>query len=204
MTVRFFSVFSALCSAAILAACTSNGTPSFYAAPTPTPTIAPTATPASVQTSEPIGSGTALVEQPVATAIPAPTGYAASVNAPLVTTNAGTTVSIKAGPSAPPTIPGLDARTRGPLIRDVSGQYNAVYYDVVTPSQTISVAGNISITQQFPAGALSASTNYYLAFYDGTVASPAWQTIAGPVTPSNNALTFSGNPGSFSLKQNGV
>jgi hypothetical protein len=185
-----------------LAACGGGSTGNFFSVPTPTPTIAPTATPAAVATSVPIGGGAALVEQPVATAVPAPAGYTASVNAPLVTTNAGTTVAVKAGTSPPPSIPVLDARTRNTIVRNVSGQYSSIYYDIVTPSQNITVAGTVSFTQQFPNGTLGATTNYYLAFYDTTVPSPAWQTIAGPVTASGNGLTFSGNPGSFTLRQN--
>ena len=43
------------------------------------------------------------------------------------------------------------------------------------------------------------TTGYYLAFYDTTVASPAWQTIVGPVQESNNTLTFTGTTSSFTL-----
>ena len=84
----------------------------------------------------------------------------------------------------------------------VSGQNNAIFYDVITPSAAITVAGTVSFTQTFPSGTLTTGTNYYLAFYDSTQASPAWQTISGPVTTSDGiTLTFSGIVPSFTLQQ---
>jgi hypothetical protein len=85
---------------------------------------------------------------------------------------------------------------------DTSGSYDAVLYDSLVPNANITGAGNISFTQGFPAGVLGATTQYYLGFYDSTQASPAWQTIAGPVTASGGNLTFSGTISSVTLAAN--
>jgi sugar lactone lactonase YvrE len=87
---------------------------------------------------------------------------------------------------------------------DTTGSFNTILYDAIVPSANITVAGNISFTQGFPSGVLGASTQYYLGFYDTTQASPAWQTIAGPVTPSGSNLTFSGTISSLTLAANKV
>lgn len=197
MSIRSFTFILFCISATLVAACTNTSGGNFVGLPA--------ATPAALSTSIPLGSGAALVEQPVATTVPAPAGYGATVDAPYVTAAANTTIAITAGASPPATIPVIaTAKRPASLRRMVSGQYNAVYYDVLIPSASITVAGNVSITQSFPAGTLSSSTSYYLAFYDGTQASPTWQTISGPVQPSGNSLTFSGTVSSFTLQQNGT
>ncbi|MGA3037995.1 MAG: hypothetical protein ABSE64_11005 [Vulcanimicrobiaceae bacterium] len=142
-------------------------------------------------------------------AVPAPTGYSQSISAALVTTGANTTVAIKEGNSNPIGVPTLSfasnsgrAQSMGKVRPEVSGQNNPVYYDVITPSAAITVAGTVSFTQTFPAGSVTTGTNYYLAFYDSTQASPSWQTISGPVTSSDGVtLTFSGTVPSFTLQQ---
>jgi hypothetical protein len=167
-------------------------------------------TPQSValSTSAPL-SATALAQQPVATSVPAPAGYSQSVSAALVTAPANTSVTIKEGNSNPSGVPALGfaanssrAQSMGKVRPMVSGTTNAVYYDVISPSASITVAGTVSFTQTFPTGTLTSGTNYYLAFYDSTQASPSWQTISGPVTSSDGlTLTFSGTVSSFTLQQ---
>jgi len=163
----------------------------------------------SIATSAPLSS-TALAQQPVATAVPAPTGYGQSVSAALVTAPANTTVTIKSGNTVPSGIPALSFATKGgggiqtmSKVRPMTvGENNAVFYTVISPSAAITVAGAVSVTQTFPTGALTSGTNYYLAFYDSTQASPAWQTISGPVTTTDGVtLTFSGTVSSFTLQQ---
>ena len=186
---------------AVLAACGGGGT---------TSTVNFTPASVSLSTSAPLSS-TALAQQPVATSVPAPAGYSQSVSAALVTAAANTSVSIKEGNSNPSGVPALGfatksggggVQTMGKVRPMVSGQNNPIYYDVITPSASITVAGAVSFTQTFPAGTLTTGTNYYLAFYDSTQASPAWQTISGPVTTSDStSLTFSGTVGSFTLQQ---
>jgi hypothetical protein len=194
-------LFSGVAALFVLAACggSSSGT-------VPTST---TASPASVSfaTSAPLSSS-ALSQQALATAVPAPTGYAQSISAALVTAAANTSITIKEGSSNPSGIPALGyavsngkVGTMGKVRPLVSGQNNAVFYDVIIPSASITVAGTVTFTQSFPSGVLASGTNYYLAFYDSTQASPSWQTISGPVTESNNTLTFSGTIGSFTLQQ---
>lgn len=194
----------ALFCSGIIAACGgSNNAGNFVSVPNASPAATAGATQIPNVSASPLLSASALVDQPLATAVPAPAGYAATLSAPYVTAGANTTVSIQAGATLPTSLPVL-ATTKRPSVvrRAVSGQYNAIYYDVLTPSATITVAGNVSISQSFPSGTLTAGQNYYLGFYNGTQTSPTWQTIAGPVTPSSNTLTFAGNVGSFTLAQN--
>ena len=165
----------------------------------------------SLATSAPLSS-TALAQQPVATSVPAPAGYSQSVSAALVTAAANTSVSIKEGNSTPSGVPALGFATKSGggvqtmgKVRPMSAAvYNPVYYDVITPSASITVAGTVTFTQTFPAGTLTSGTGYYLGFYDSTQASPAWQTISGPVTSSSDGLTltFSGTVSSFTLQAN--
>jgi hypothetical protein len=128
-----------------------------------------------------------------------------------VTAAANTSVSIKEGNSNPSGVPALGfatksggggVQTMGKDRPTVTGQNNPIFYDVITPSASITVAGTVSFTQTFPAGTLASGTNYYLAFYDSTQATPTWQTISGPVTTSDDlTLTFSGTVPSFTLQQ---
>ncbi|HEY1728797.1 MAG TPA: hypothetical protein VGG22_10515 [Candidatus Baltobacteraceae bacterium] len=200
-THRFIaSLFGVALGLGVLAAC-GGGT---------TSTLKVTPASVSLETSAPLAA-TALAQQPVATSVPAPAGYSQSFAAALVTAAANTTVSIKEGNSNPTGVPALGfatksgggtVQTMGKVRPMVSGQNNPIYYDVISPSASITVAGTVSFTQSFPTGTLSTGTNYYLAFYDSTQASPAWQTISGPVTTSDGAsLTFSGTVGSFTLQQ---
>ena len=193
-------LFSGALTAIVLAACGGGSTTS------PITNFTPQSV--ALSTSAPL-SATALAQQPVATAIPAPSGYSQSVSAALVTAPANTSVTIKEGNSNPSGVPALGfasnsgrAQSMGKVRPMVSGTTNAVYYDVISPSASITVAGTVSFTQTFPTGTLTTGTSYYLAFYDSTQASPAWQTISGPVTSSDGlTLTFSGTVGSFTLQQ---
>ncbi len=151
---------------------------------------------ASLATSAPLSSA-ALAQQPVATSVPAPAGYSQSFSAALVTAAANTSVSIKEGTSNPSGVPALSFATKSgggvqTMGKDrpmTTGQTHAVFYDVITPSASITVAGTVSFTQTFPVGSLTSGANYYLAFYDSTQASPTWQTISGPVTTSDGLST---------------
>ena len=181
--------------------------------PTAAPTATPPGSPASVATSVPLGNGAALTNAPVSTAVPAPTGYAQNISVPIVNAAANTSVTLNAGtgPAAGVAPLGVGRATLsaaramlGALHRadSPSGSFNPIFYDSVMPTNDITVAGDISVTQTFPSGALVAGTQYYLAFYDTTQASPAWQTIAGPVAPSGSTLTFSGQVSSVTLSAN--
>lgn len=195
------SLVGVACALIILAACGGNSST------TPVKNFTPASV--SISTSAPLSSS-ALSQQAVTTAVPAPTGYAQSVSASLVTAPANTSVTIKSGNNAPSGIPALgfatksngSVQTMGKDRPTVSGQNNPIYYTVISPSAAITVAGTVSVTQSFPSGTLTSGTNYYLAFYDSTQSSPAWQTISGPVTTSDGlSLTFSGSIGSFTLQQ---
>ena len=190
---RYTAPLLAAAALAALAACGGGGysAPTVTASPVTTPT--PKVTPAAVATSVPL-SPTALVNQPVATAVPAPLGYLTSVSVPLVNAPAHTTIQISSSISAPSSLPGLQSARRAPQgLRPMSGgSFNTIFYDSIVPSQTITVAGNVSFSQDFPSGGLNATGAYYLAYYDSSQPSPAWATIAGPVTPSGSNLTFSG------------
>ena len=180
---------------------TATPTPAPTATPAPTPTPTPTTAPASIATTASIGNGAAISNAPVATAVPAPAGYTQGISIPLVDASAGTTVSLSAGNSVPAGLTTLGSRRVQSARRHTAADSNdTLFYDAIQPSAAITVAGNISFTQAFPAGVLTAGTQYYLAFYDTTQASPAWQTIAGPVTASGNSLTFSGTVSSFTLQ----
>jgi hypothetical protein len=178
------------------------------AAPTVAPTIAPTATPtaagaASIATSIPLGNGAAFNNAPLSTAVPAPAGYAQSLSVPLVNAAANTTVAITAGASPPAALTplGIVRSAAGALRRAASpsSAFSPIFYNSIVPTNNITVAGNISVTQTFPSGTLVAGTQYYLAFFDTTQATPAWQTIAGPVTASGATLTFSGTVSSVTF-----
>ncbi len=175
---------------------------------TPTPTPVPTATPTATATPAPnsttvaVNNGAPLTNAPLSTALPAPTGYTQSVSIPIVNAPANTKVQLLTSTTQPASLAPL-SRMRA-LLRpqDTSGSYTAVLYDSLVPSANITAAGDISFTQGFPAGVLGATTQYYLGFYDTTQASPAWQTIAGPVTASGGNLTFSGTISSTTLIAN--
>jgi hypothetical protein len=171
------------------------------ATPAPVPTPTPTTAPASIATTASVGNGAAITNAPVATAVPAPAGYAQNISIPLVNVPAGTSVALVAGPSTPPQLVPLGARRAQSVRRHAAADtFDTIFYDSIQPSAPITVAGNLSFTQSFPGGGLTAGTQYYLAFYDTTQANPSWQTISGPVTPSGNNLTFTGTVSSFTLQ----
>jgi hypothetical protein len=187
---------------AFVVACSGGGSGATPPSPTQMPTQSPPAqpSPASIATSAPLGNGSALSSQPVAQPIPAPSGYTASISAPLVSAPANATIAIAGGTIAPASLPALQSnRRRAP---QSTGSFNAIYYDTLTPSANITVAGDLTFTQSFPGGGLTVGTAYYLGFYDTTAASPAWQTIAGPVTSSGANLTFTGTTGAITLQAN--
>jgi hypothetical protein len=163
------------------------------AAPVVTASPAPAASPAtSVITNVSLASGTALTNAMLATSVPAPSGYSQSINLPIVNAAAGTSVSVSSGTAVPPSLVPLGARRSVADFRRPAstGTYNVVFYDSITPTANITVAGNVTFTQGFPVP--PAAGSYYLTYYDTTQATPAWQTIAGRVVPSGNSLTFSG------------
>jgi hypothetical protein len=190
-----------------LAACT-GGTftpkPAPTATPTSGPTATPTAAPAAVAVNLPLTTTANLTSGATAppVTLPAPSGYAQTVSLPVSAVAANTTVQVVTSVT-PPTasqIPPLSrARTSG--VRTVLDDANfvATFYTVAYPSSNVTLAGSASQTITFPAGALTAGTSYYLAFYDSTVANPQWNTIAGPVTASGNTLTFSGTIPTYTL-----
>ncbi len=164
--------------------------------------------PATAATSVSLGS-TALSNAPVTEPVPVPSGYSQSISIPLVSTAANTTVSIKSGTTVPAGLAPLSrSRSRAVFARrrdDASDPYTTIFYTSFQPSANITVAGNISANQAFPAGTLNTSTPYYLGFYDTTQASPAWQTISGPVMSTDGlSLTFSGTVGSTTLVANAL
>jgi hypothetical protein len=197
-----------LLAGATFAACGGNSS-SPQPRPKPTPTMAlPTPTPTSTSTPAPsattlsLNGGAALTNMPLITPLPSLPGYTQSISIPLVTTAAGTTVQFTTGLTAPGSIAPL-VKSRSALRRfDTTSAYSAILYDSIVPSANITGAGALSFTEGFPSGVLTAGTGYYLGFYDTTQLSPAWQTIAGPVTPSGTSLTFSGTTSPVTLVAN--
>ena len=202
MHLRFLalSVFAAIG----IVACGGGGSNGIVSLPTAAPTATPA--PAVVATSVPFNGGAAQVAAPIApTPLPAPTGYAQTISATIVTIPANTTVAVQAGASPPAAIPVLDKsrRVTKTLRPFVASPYNPIYYDVITPSNSVTVAGSVTNTVTFPANTLTSGTQYYLGFYDTTQSSPAWQTIDGPVTSSDGkTLSFSGTVPSFTFQAN--
>ncbi len=185
------------------AACstTSNSAPGYLPAPTPTPTAS--AAPLAIATVAPLAiNNSGGITQP----IPAPTGYTSQLSIPIANASAGTTVAITSSATLPASLPVLDAKhrsSRSVRIPSATTGLTSIFFDSLVPSAPITVAGNVSVTQGFPAGTLSAGASYYLAFYDSTASSPAWQTISGPITSTDNLnLTFSGSIKSFTLSAN--
>ncbi|MGD1068220.1 MAG: hypothetical protein ABR975_15530, partial [Vulcanimicrobiaceae bacterium] len=169
-------------------------------------TATPSAAPASVTTSVPVaistGSGNAI-----ATPLPAPSGYTSNLTVPIASAPAGTTVTINAATSIPASLPVLSHGRKIASVRlaQEASTNNVIFFDAITPSAAITVAGAISASQGFPSGVLTSGTQYYLGFYDSTQPSPAWETIAGPVTSSDGlTLTFSGTSKSFTLQANAL
>lgn len=193
---------AAFIAVAALAACGGGSSTATLpvASATPSSVPSPKTTPAAVSTSVPIAPA-ALNAAPVSTALPAPTGYGAHVDIPNVSAPAGTTITLSSSIGAPSSLAALQSTRRASTgLRPMSnGQFDAVFYDTIVPSQNLVVAGNVSFTQSFPSGGLQSTTKYYLAFYDTTQPSASWQTIAGPVTPNGTSLTFSGTIGSFAF-----
>jgi sugar lactone lactonase YvrE len=187
-----------------LAACgtSNNYIPSHTTAPPATAT--PVAVAQSVATSAPFNGGAAVTNAAVTAPVPAPAGYSQSVTIPLVSAAANTMISTVASASPPPSIAALSSGRSTLGVRNAkdTASYSVLLYDSIMPSANITASGNISFTESFPAGGLVAGTSYYLAFYDTTQASPTWQTIAGPVTPSGQNLTFSGTTSSVTLQAN--
>jgi sugar lactone lactonase YvrE len=146
------------------------------------------------------GSGNAI-----ATPLPAPIGYTSNLTVPIAQAAAGTTVTINAATSIPSTLPVLSHGRKVASVRlpqEISTN-TVIFFDSIEPSAAITVGGQISASQGFPSGVLSSGTQYYLAFYDPTQPSPAWETISGPVTSSDGlTLTFSGATKSFTLQAN--
>lgn len=184
-------------------------TPPHYpvGAPSPTPTPTPVAS-TTVSSTVPLNGGAALINATLSTALPAPSGYAQTISLPIVNAAAGAQVAITAGLTPPASAVPLQSRSTyaagrfGSRSPQASGSFSVLFYDFITPNTDLTVAGALTSTFTLPASNLSASTSYYLAFYDPTAAAPAWQTIAGPVSPSGVALTFSGTVKPITFKAN--
>ncbi len=182
----------------------SSATSTATTSPSPTPTPSPAATTSSFS----LGSA-ALQNTAVSEPIPVPSGYTENITIPLVNTAANTSVIVASGVNAPAGLAPL-SRSRGRSTfgqrrADSSDPYSTIFYTSFQPSAAITVAGNISANQAFPAGTLSTTTPYYLGFYDTTQSSPSWQTIAGPVMSTDGlSLTFSGTVGSTTLAANAL
>lgn len=156
--------------------------------PTPPPTAAPTpATGASAVGSSPFS-------------IPLPTGYSGTATLPI---SGAVTLHFTTGPGAPSgSIPALAAaRALAATRSSASSSFTDVFSATIVPAAGVTIAGPASLALTFPSGVLSAG-NYYLAFYDPTVAYPAWGTIAGPAQPSGTTLTFSGTIPTYTLGAN--
>jgi hypothetical protein len=160
-----------------------------------------TSAPASVATSIAVtaltGSATAA---PVSVAAPA--GYTQTVALPVTAAGANASVHLLSSITAPTgaSVPALSigrvSADTGRLVAAATrttqaDSFTAVFYSILVPSTNLTIAGAASLQLQFPS-ALPAGTTYYLGFYDSTLANPVWNTIAGPIAPSGNTLTFSG------------
>jgi len=200
-------VFGALGVAAV-AACSGGGgggssyPPSIHASPViavasplPSPVVNQSVAVAPV-------SNAAITKAP----IPAPSGFTSTLSIPNATVPANTTITVNSSSAIPTnsSFPALSTSRRAGsssrMPQSTGGDYTTIFFDSLMPSNPITVAGNLSATQAFPAGTLFAGTTYYLAFYDPTQASPAWQTIAS-TTPNADGVTlaFSGTAGSTTL-----
>jgi hypothetical protein len=142
-----------------------------------------------------------------ASPLPAPSGYGSKITIPIATVPAGTTLTVNSSTTLPTTVPPLASSRRGAQAKSVripqaTDGNTAIFFDSIVPSANITVAGNISATQAFPAGTLTTGTTYYLGFYDSTQPNPAWQTIGSATTSDNLSLTFTGTVGSTTLQAN--
>lgn len=199
-------VFGALGVAAV-AACSGGGggggyPPSVHASPViavasplPSPVVNQSVAVAPV-------SNAAITKAP----IPAPSGFTSTLSIPNATVPENTTITVNSSSSIPTnsSFPALSSSRRAGsssrMPQSTSGDYTTIFFDSLMPSNPITVAGSLSATQAFPAGTLSAKTTYYLAFYDPTQVSPAWQTIASAMPNTDGVtLTFSGAAGSTTL-----
>ena len=123
--------------------------------------------------------------------IPLPSGYSGTAGLPVV--GAAATLQFTTGPGAPSgSVPALGlARALAATGALATSSFTDVFSATVVPAATVTISGPASLALTFPNGVLSTG-NYYLAFYDPTVAIPAWGTIAGPVQLAGSTLTFSG------------
>lgn len=200
------AIFGILAAAAF-AACSGGGGSSGYPAVHPSPVIA-----AASPLPSPVVNQSVAVTKVTNAAIPpaplpAPSGFSSSLSIGVATVPANTNIIVNSSTTIPAgsSIPPLSSSRRGSAAsRSVQDNPNLVtiFFDSIAPSQPITVAGAISVSQGFPAGVLTTGTTYYLGFYDPTVASPAWQTIASAMPTGGNTLTFSGTAGSTTLQQN--
>jgi hypothetical protein len=178
-------------------------------APVPTPTIAPAVSSIPLATTAP-GQTAAPVS------IPAPSGYAQTASVPFTNVPAGTTLAVTNSVGIPANfasqIPVLSRdRMTASSLRSVQANagINTVLYNVIVPSNTVTASGASSVTFTVPAASIAASNQYYLGFYDSTVANPQWSTISGPVSPITTAtggttLTFAGTLPSYTFTANSV
>ena len=152
-------------------------------APVPTPTIAPAVSSIPLATTAP-GQTAAPVS------IPAPSGYAQPASVPFTNVPAGTTLAVTNSVGIPANfasqIPVLSRdRMTASSLRSVQANagISTVLYNVIVPSNTVTASGASSVTFTVPAASITASNQYYLGFYDSTVANPQWSTISGPISP---------------------
>jgi hypothetical protein len=198
-SMRLFQLGSFIAVAAI-AACSPTTMSATPPKVVPSSTPAPTAIATSVPLSIGSGSGGAA---DIAAPIPAPSGYTSNLTVPIASAPAGTTVAVTSSATLPASLPVLSRGRAAATVRvpAATSGYTAIFFDSLVPSAPITVAGTISVTQAFPAGVLASGTQYYLGYYDSTQATPAWQTIAGPITSSDGlSLTFSGTTKSVTLQ----
>ncbi len=208
-------VFGTLATVAV-AACSSGGVtsiaPRVHASPSamaasPSPSPSPATVVNAVVTLAAASGGSNANPAIPATPLPAPSGFKSTITIPIATIPAGTTITVNSGTSIPTSLPVLASSRKGTQAKAVripqaTGNSTAIFFDSIVPSADITVAGNISATQGFPAGTLTAGTTYYLGFYDSTQQSPAWQTIGSATTTDTLSLTFTGAVGSTTLQTN--
>jgi hypothetical protein len=103
-------------------------------------------------------------------------GFSGTVTLPPATTGVGATITATLGTSPPSGLPAASS-TYGPLA-----------YVAFTVSQSVTWNGTTSVALSYNSNQPLPSGTFYLAFYNGS----AWQyDFAGPITSSQNAISFS-------------
>jgi hypothetical protein len=217
---RLLFLFGLIALAACGGGSSSSGSNTLPISPIATPTVAPApsaapstpAAPAAISTSVPLSINTAGGAPAISAPIPAPSGYTSNLSVGNASAATGTTVAVNSSVALPTStsIPVLSTTRNAAAVRTIksvripqsgTAGATAIFFDSFVPSSAITVAGSVSASQVFPTGVLTSGTQYSLAFLNGALPSPAWQTIAGPVTTTDGVtLTFSGTIGSLTLQ----